>query len=145
MPGPVRDIKTEQNSEKVTLKWRPPSTNGDDIITYIIMIRSYEDTFRAVTDYCDDSVNTLQCIFPSPMLQQSPFSLTPGSQVVAKVTAYNSFGLGKSVQTTIGAVAGARLTPPLVSVHECVLKISWKEEATGVQVEGRNGFHNLDC
>ena len=65
------------------------------------------------------------------MLKQSPFYLKDGEEVVVKVTAYNNFGLGKSLQTT----TRRELTPPVVSAHECVLKISWRDGA--VQVKGR--------
>lgn len=50
-------------------------------------------TFSQELTYCDgQSVVTTQCLIPAAVLNASPFDLTWGSDVYAKITATNLYG-----------------------------------------------------
>jgi hypothetical protein len=79
------------------ISWTPPADNGSEILTYILTIRQTDGTTfsQDLTD-CDaqnnEIVSASQCTIPLATLTTSPFSLSYGESVYARVVATNIKG-----------------------------------------------------
>jgi hypothetical protein len=74
-----------------------------------VVIETSDGTYEEEATYCDGSLDAvmdaLACLIPVSALTVSPFSLSAGDVVVAKVQAHNGRGWGSlSVENTAGAV-----------------------------------------
>ena len=85
--------------ENVTIAWNLPSSNGGVAITgYRISIEtSTAGTYQEETTYCGGAnsstvTSNRSCSIPVTVLRASPFSLTTGASIKAKIIAVNAIG-----------------------------------------------------
>ena len=83
-------------ADKVVLNWNAPVDNGMPITGYNVYIQKSDNTFVTELVNCDGSQTqiktTTECTIPLSILTAAPFSLTLGSEINAKLTAYNAYG-----------------------------------------------------
>ena len=95
------------------IKWTAPSSNFESITSYKVTIKTASGTFLEETAYCDASkatiMSVLSCKVPLATLTATPFLLTAGTPVVARVRAANARGWGTDSADNTG---GAPVTTP---------------------------------
>jgi len=86
----------DRTLQVVKLDWTDPYYGGSEITGYKIFIRQDNLIYSEELVSCDGSDSTIlantECSIPVPTLLASPFSLAWGSNIYAKVVAYNSYG-----------------------------------------------------
>ena len=94
----------------VKIKWdAPTTTNFASVTAYKITIADYTGNFIEDTTYCNGAdasiIANLYCLIPMTYLRSSPFSLTYGTLITAKIAAYNQNGWSSSSSVnTVGIV-----------------------------------------
>jgi hypothetical protein len=108
----VRDIN------EVVISWVTPSSNsatdfGDVMIGFKIYLQTSDtEVYSQQLTYCPNvSTSVTSCRIPISVLEASPFSLTSGSSIYAKVLAYNSIGDGAFSIAGNGAIISTILVP----------------------------------
>lgn len=137
-PDQVQAPTTAWIPDYVVVTWTQPESNGAEITSYTIWLRSVDlSAYYVNTAYCDGSDPTifaaLQCTIPVAVFKTAPFDLPWGSSVFAKVEASNS--QGTSVESNPGNGASIITTPdaPVNLVEQTeyrtksVLSIAWEE------------------
>jgi len=78
----------------VIITWSAPDNGGSPITGYTVTIgQSDLTTYSTELTHCDSSSSTTTtCTIPVTVLRASPFSLSWGSSVYAKVLASNIYG-----------------------------------------------------
>lgn len=92
--APTLAVNSDVN---VRISWAAPDDNSATITSYTIQIlQSDGTTFSEDSTNCDGSSTTIKnqryCDVPFTTLRASPYSLTLGTDVIAKVLATNSIG-----------------------------------------------------
>lgn len=89
-------VTTTLIGSDVKIVWVAPTSNGATITAYQIVILQSDGTTYSESSYCDGSsstiVSNMYCNVPITVLRSSPYSLTYGTLIKAKVRAYNSKG-----------------------------------------------------
>jgi len=120
------------------ITWVEPTDNAEPVTQYRIGIRRIDlSTFTEEIAYCDgsDSAIALQkyCEIPMTVLTASPYSLPPGTLVVARVEAFNVLGYsaigaenssGISVSTSPDQMAPALMNNITSSFNSLVMEWS---------------------
>lgn len=129
------------------ISWSAPTDNGSTITAYTItIIQSDGSTFTEETTYCDGSDSTvisqLYCQVPMTTLAASPYSLTYGTDIKAKVSATNAVGTSgtsgqstsftqlETVPVTMGAVSSGS------STDDTQIEVSWSALSTDADTGG---------
>ena len=104
-----------QVNENIEIRWTAPLNNYESLDAYRVAVESSSATFIEDLTNCDasapDIMAELRCRIPVAVLVAAPFTLPPGTTVVAKVQARNARGWGPfSEENTAGAVV---ITEPL--------------------------------
>ena len=64
----------------VIIQWTMPSSNGDPITAYNILILGSDDQFHSQTTYCNGAqasiIASLECFIPMSTFWAAPFSLS---------------------------------------------------------------------
>jgi hypothetical protein len=108
-PGQPDTVTTALATSDIQISWTEPLNNYESIDAYRVVIQSSTSSFEEETTYCDGSLaavmDALSCLIPVSALTVSPFTLSAGDIVVAKVQAHNGRGWGSlSDPNTAGAV-----------------------------------------
>ena len=79
------------------ISWIAPDNGGSAITSYTVYIQTSDiNSYKTELTFCDGSIVTiisqLSCTIPSIVLHQSPFNLSWGSHVYAKILATNNYG-----------------------------------------------------
>jgi hypothetical protein len=94
--------------ENVTITWSAPSANGSSISGYRISIETFSGTYQQDTTNCNGANETVisnrSCSIPVSVLRASPFSLSTGASVKAKIIAINAIGDSTESSSGSGAV-----------------------------------------
>ena len=84
------------NDMDVLITWIAPDANGSPILGYRVKIRQNDLLYTEELVNCDGSTAVIRdatsCSIPISVLTASPYSLPWGSNVYAKVIAYNDYG-----------------------------------------------------
>lgn len=94
--APTTTVDSSENN--IIVAWSQPSNTGGVAITgYRITIETSSNTYLQETANCDgvnqsSIISSRTCTIPASVLRLSPFSLTTGTSVKAKVVALNSIG-----------------------------------------------------
>lgn len=89
--------QTMNTQTSVTIMWTAPYNGGSLITNFVVQIKTASGLWLEETTYCnarnDQTViyNRL-CSIPMQVLMSAPFSLTQGSNVIARVSAINVLG-----------------------------------------------------
>lgn len=117
-PGaPTTTVDSSQNN--IIIDWSLPSnTGGVDITGFRIFIETSSSTWSQETINCDGINNSAvisgrTCTIPANVLRASPFSLTTGTSVRAKLVAFNI--IGDSAESQIGSGAVMPIPPTVPS------------------------------
>jgi hypothetical protein len=80
----------------VAISWSAPNSQGSPLIRYVIEIEQNDGGFSIEENNCDgnqpDILDARECLVPISILIDSVYQLPWGSEVKAKVSAFNSFG-----------------------------------------------------
>lgn len=84
-------------ASNIVINWVAPSANGSPITGYRITIKQQDGTYTSDLSNCDGTaassiVTNKQCTVPIATLTSSPYLLTLGDNVYAKVYAINFYG-----------------------------------------------------
>lgn len=116
-PGQMSPVTAsiDLTTGNVRISWSAPASNSEPITKYKIeILRSDGTTFSEDLTHCDGSSSiilaNMYCIVPMSVLRSSPYSLTYGTIVKARASAFNQFGWG-AVSTTNTAGATIRTEP----------------------------------
>jgi hypothetical protein len=119
IPSTPAAVTTTQSTTYVKIAWTAPSTNGLAITAYDIQIQESDlSTYASSLTYCDGTSSTVisnaYCLIPFTTLTASPFSLTYGKVVYAKVRAYNAIGWSSysTINTSGATIKTVPLAPP---------------------------------
>lgn len=70
---------TTASGKNVVIAFEKPFTNGEDIVSYTILIKQADGIFSSQKTYCDGSTTivkeSLKCTIPFTVLRSSPFNL----------------------------------------------------------------------
>ena len=108
-PGQPAPVATAQATGDIQISWTEPLNNYESIDAYRVVLQASGGTFEEEASFCDGSqqsvMDTLACLIPVSALTESPFSLSAGAIVIARVQAHNGRGWGPlSEANTGGAV-----------------------------------------
>ena len=96
LPDVPTNLITTIDGENVLISWTPASNGGSPLTSYVILVQGSSGDFFEDTTNCDGSTQTIInnniCTVPQAALQTSPFDLTWGDHVFAKVKAINVVG-----------------------------------------------------
>jgi len=86
------------------ITWSAPSDNGSPITSYTITILQQDGSYSEEATYCDGTdptiISQLYCQVPMISLAASPYSLSYGDNIKAKVSATNSEGTSSESAVT---------------------------------------------
>jgi hypothetical protein len=86
--------ETVNSGTDIIVTWSTPSDNGSPITYYQILFQQQDGEFSEEKTYCDGSdsvvMSSLSCTIPETVFEESPYLLTGGDIVVAKVYAINA-------------------------------------------------------
>jgi len=118
----------------VVIQWDRVPSNGSRPQSLQVWIkqRSGEFSSRGISEFCDTEPDTTQCTIRSEHLRSSPFFLTTGDEVVAKVTVqyaswkvtYETDSNGYDV-ATLGSKPGKVAAPTVVKADNSSIDVSW--------------------
>lgn len=118
----------------VVIQWDEVRQNGSRPQSLQVWIkqRSGEFSSRGISTYCDTDAATTQCTVPSEHLRSSPFFLTTGDEVVAKVTVqYSSWKVTYETDSngydvaTLGSKPAKVSKPQVVKADNSSIDVSW--------------------
>lgn len=121
VPSPPSAPTTSVSSDTLTMTidWNAPSDNGGIAVTgyrvYILASNGsswYQDLVNC--DAVNDStiISATSCTIPTSTLRASPFSLTSGTSIYARVLAINGIGDSKNSSSGNGGVLPNAATVP---------------------------------
>ena len=100
--------------EIVQIAWETPDNGGLAITGYKVLIQQSDSEFVEEIVNCDMSNSVLTtCQIPVSLLRTNPFNLDWGSEVFAKVIAFNNLGESSESQASAGALLITVPTQPL--------------------------------
>jgi hypothetical protein len=77
----------------VKFSWSAPFDQGSPITGYKVLVKQSDGFFREETTSCNMATDpSLYCLIPVVTLTASPYSLSWGTDVYAKVIAKNAYG-----------------------------------------------------
>ena len=102
----------------VTVYWQEPETNGAEVISYTIYLRTSDDvTYVTELDNCDGSDAQIllykMCTIHVSVFKADPFNLDWGRRVWAKFIATNVKGDSEESDPGTGAVIISNPDPPV--------------------------------
>jgi hypothetical protein len=93
----------------VQITWTEPENSAAPIIAYSIVILQADGAFAEETTDCDGADPTilaaLECSIPLTTLRATPFDLTYGTLIQARVSAQNANGWGSLSQVNLGGAS----------------------------------------
>ena len=109
---------TTLSSSDIRIDWSAPDARGSVIIGYRVLIEtSVASTFLREMTYCDGDDATIisqtSCTIPISQLRSTPFNLPWGTDVSAKIVAYNAYGDSQESEVGSGAVIVTYPSPPI--------------------------------
>ena len=118
--------------EIVQIAWETPDNGGSAITGYKVLIQQSDSQFVEELVNCNMTNSVLTtCQIPVSLLRTNPFNLDWGSEVVAKVIAFNSLGESGESQASSGALLITIPTQPLgltdlpAEAKAGSIKLSW--------------------
>jgi hypothetical protein len=107
------------------INWSAPDNGGSEITEYEIVIRQEDTTYSIQLSNCDGSLSSVvtsnQCTVPISVFIDSPFSLSWGESVYAKVTAINLYGSSLQSLEGNGAVIVTEPDAPLQVINNAAI------------------------
>jgi hypothetical protein len=92
----------------VNIYWTAPTANGLPITSYILEIRTSQNTYLQDLADCDASqisiVTTTQCIVKLSTLTAAPYSLELNEAINLRVAAVNAYGMSDYSPIGFGAL-----------------------------------------
>jgi hypothetical protein len=124
----------------VSIDWEAPDDMGSQILGYrILILESDFETYHQEYTYCDGTTSIIiaqtSCSIPVGTLRGSYFNLPWGSNVIAKVIAYNIYGDSLASQPGDGAVIVTVPDAPLNLAENVLMRgasqigLTWTEGA----------------
>jgi len=109
IPDPPATVTTTNTNDQVTVSWSDPVANGQAVHAYrFYVLQSDGVTYTEETTDCDGTnasvVSSRQCTIALLTLRSSPYSLTLGDSVSAKVVSVNTYGESTASSAGNGAV-----------------------------------------
>ncbi|CDW74138.1 pa14 multi-domain protein [Stylonychia lemnae] len=107
-----------QDGTSISITWDLPENNQATITAYRVVIVTNDDTtFAENTTLCDGSLNAVvtsrKCLVPISSLANTPFTLSSGKTIKAKVAAINSRGASQLSVESINTPLILMQTAPL--------------------------------
>jgi hypothetical protein len=129
-------VTTKNVGDQVEITWLEPVTNGSPITGYRIFVVDSLGEFLEETTECIGAtvLDSRSCQVPLTTLRASPFSLSPGTSVLAKVRSINLYGesaelsdpgAGAFIQTVPDAPISVQDDPSITSDEQ--VKIVWTD------------------
>lgn len=108
--------------DTVIVRWVAPDNGGSPITRYTIELRTDDDvTFTTELTDCDGADTTIrdntECTIPIATLKASPFSLPWGTNVHARITAWNFYGNYGPSEAGNGAIITTYPDPPTTLIE----------------------------
>jgi len=99
---------TTNSGANAVISWTAPKKNGSTITSYTVTLRQLDGSYTEDTTNCDGSDSTIisstSCTVPLATLTASPYSLTVGDSIFAKVVATNVKDSSALSQAGSGAI-----------------------------------------
>ena len=125
-------------ADSVVITWEAPNQNGSPITGYRITLKQQDSAFSEDLENCDGKqaasiVSSRECTIPFSVLTASPYDLTLGDSVYAKVSAINYYGESSVSDAGNGATvlyvpsAPVSLVNDLSTTSASVIRITWSD------------------
>lgn len=116
-PAQINPVNTTVEYLYIKIAWDEPDNRGDAITAYKVFIKDGSGNYQEETNYCansDSLVTNKYCTIFMALALHSPLSLTKGSNILAKVQAYNSKGWSTLSNENTAVVATVETEPAVV-------------------------------
>lgn len=89
-------VSTTLIGTQVQISWLPLNSMGNAIQKYKIEIKTSSNTYEETLTNCDGTdsniISNNYCLIPMSVFLASPYSLSQGALIVARVQSYNAIG-----------------------------------------------------